>query len=327
MVKILCVSRHTVKQFGLWTAAFGAAFLLLASSALAAFPGTAGRIAFARYPRGSAPFEEIYTVKPNGNGLTRLTNSGGARVSNVLPDWNAAGTRIAYSHSTLDGSKIQIVRPNGAIVDSFGDPACAGGAIDSSWAPSGNVLAYACPDGHQGQYIKTIDLTTGARTTIGTPGPDSFEARPEFSPSGDAIAYSRAVAGGAYDEIVVAYLDGSGNLDHTETIAGSTTEDVIAPDWSPDGNDLIYECAPLSPASDPDICMAPVAAPHTETTLVGGPAADAGPAFAPTGNRIVWASGPEDSDMEIKVKNLTTGTVQTVTSDPVVDEEPDWGVG
>nr|MBA2601796.1 hypothetical protein [Actinomycetota bacterium] len=32
----------------------------------AAFPGTNGKIAYARYPRGSSPYEEIYSVNPDG---------------------------------------------------------------------------------------------------------------------------------------------------------------------------------------------------------------------------------------------------------------------
>ena len=99
---------------------------LTASSAHAAFPGTDGRIAYASYPRTSASFEEIYVVKPNGHGLTRLTNSGGSRVSNVAPDWNATGTRIAYQRTTNTSSSIRIIRPNGNAVSAVRDGVAAG---------------------------------------------------------------------------------------------------------------------------------------------------------------------------------------------------------
>jgi len=71
-----------------------------------------------------------------------------------------------------------------------------------------------------------------------------------------------------------------------------------------------------------------VSAPHTQSNLVSGPAEDAFPAFSPSGGKIVWQVGdPQRSDTELKVKNLSTGNVSTVTSDPLVDEAPDWGVG
>jgi Tol biopolymer transport system component len=113
-----------------------------------------------------------------------------------------------------------------------------------------------------------------------------------------------------------------------EVIAGSLSEAAESPDWSPNGNRLVYACRRMKPSvQDEDICLAPVAAPHTESKVVTGPNDDVFPAFSPSGGKIVWDSGPENSDTELKVKNLSTGNVSTLTSNGVVDQEPDWGVG
>jgi len=313
----------------LLAAGLGAGIILTAlwaGSARAAFPGVNGRIAFARFPRTSSPFEEIYTINSNGSGLNRVTNSGGGQVSNVFPDWNPAGTRIAFAHFTSSGNKIQIARPSGSVVDSFGDPSCLS-VNTPSWSPIGRTIAYSCiTNGGDNASIKTYNLTTQHRTPI-TPRTGS-DSEPEFSPGGHGIGFTRQLDNGASSQVVVVTLDQSGNPTGEEVIAGDLSEAAEAPDWSPNGNRLVYACRKLKPSvQDEDICAAPASAPHTESKLVSGPNDDVFPAFSPSGGKIVWASGPENGDTELKVKDLSTGNVSTLTSNGVVDEEPDWGVG
>jgi Tol biopolymer transport system component len=297
--------------------------IVTVTSAHAAFPGTDGRIAYASYPRSLATYEEIYVVKPNGHGLTRLTNSGGSRVSNVAPDWNAAGTRIAYQHATNSSSSIRIIKPNGSVVSTVKDSDCKFGIGRPSWAPSGDAMAYQCFDGNHGNYIKTVNFTTSDVFQI-TSG--DWDTDPEFSPAGGAIAYAHEVGGGARNEIVIAYLDIFGQFDHSEVVAGSPGEDVGSPDWNPAADALAYGCAPLSPVGDSDICTAPVAAPHTESQLASSGGNEGGPAFSPSGVSFVYAVGPDDGDTELKVRDVAGGPATTLTSNRVVDQQPDWGV-
>jgi hypothetical protein len=96
-----------------------------AGSAHAAFPGSNGKIAFQRTA-------DIYTVNPDGSGLTNLTgfdfnaSDGGAR-------WNADASKIAfvsrrnggyYQIYTMnnDGSGVSQVTPTPALAASRGHP-------------------------------------------------------------------------------------------------------------------------------------------------------------------------------------------------------------
>jgi len=296
-----------------------------APSAHAAFPGNDGLITFASFPRTSTPYEEVYLIKPSGAGLTRLTDRAGRRQSSVFPDWDATAKRIAYQRSTPTDSRVLIIKPGtGHVVGSFGDGSCAGGIGMPSWAPNGTSLAYICFDGASGDYLKTYDLVSGVRKQITPAG--GHDRTPEFSPAGGAIAYARELSGGASYQVVIAYLNGSGDFDHEEIVAGDLTTAALDPDWTPDALNLVYACAPAAPPSDQDLCSAPVTAPHTLVTLVNGPNYEQFPAVSPDGDEIVWDVGPEKGDTELKRRLISGGPVTTLTANRVVDEEADWGV-
>lgn len=294
-----------------------------APAAHAAFPGNDGLIAFASYPRTSTPYEEIYLVKPSGSGLTRLTDRAGRRQSSVYPDWDATGKRIAYQRTTTADSRVLIIKPSGHLVAAFGDPGCVGGIGMPSWSPNGSIVAYICFDGAPGDYLKTYNLTTSVRKLIASSG---VARTPEFSPNGDAIAYAREVGGGASYEVVIAYLNGSGDFDHEEIVAGDASTSALDPDWTPTAASVVYSCGPTGPPFGQDICSAPVSPPHTPATMVSGPKLEQFPAVSPDGDDVVWDVGPEKGDTELKRRLIAGGAVTTLTSNRVVDEEADWGV-
>jgi Tol biopolymer transport system component len=295
---------------------------LAAPAAQAAFPGGDGLIVFDRYPRTNLPFEEIYVVKPSGGGLTRLTDRAGAEASSVYPDWNASGTRIAFQRGTATTNRIVIIKPSGAVVATFGDAGCAGGVGMPSWSPNGTTIAYTCFESDD-WLIKTFDLVSRDRDIIAT---DDINFQPEFSPSGDAIAYSAERENGARYEVIVAYLDVNGEVTSDEVMAGDAAESAISPDWSPDGSQIAYACASIVPVfTDQDICTVDTSAPGTGSPLITSGNQEQFPAFSPSGSQIVWAVGPEEGDTELKRRAISGGPATTVTSNRVVDQQADWG--
>ena len=70
-----------------------------ATTASAAFPGANGDIAFGRSSQGQV---DIWVVFPGVTGTSRLTDTPNRDES--MPDWNAAGTRLAYMRCA--GSKL-----------------------------------------------------------------------------------------------------------------------------------------------------------------------------------------------------------------------------
>src|SRR5258708_11773061 len=79
------------------SASLGAGLLValgMSSPARAAFPGSNGRLAFQiEAPAGDHTQTDIYTIRPGGGRLTRLTAT--PNLNEFGPAWNAAGTHIA----------------------------------------------------------------------------------------------------------------------------------------------------------------------------------------------------------------------------------------
>ena len=80
-------------------AVVGVLGLVPATPASAAFPGSNGDIAFGRSAQGQV---DIWVVFPGVTGTARLTDH--PEPGRSMPDWNAAGTRLAYSRCA--GSKL-----------------------------------------------------------------------------------------------------------------------------------------------------------------------------------------------------------------------------
>jgi len=84
--------------------------------------------------------QHLYTVRPDGTGLTRITKGSGF---DSQPDWSPDGSRIAFSHYTGgDGVQyIAVAKANGSNVRRLTNPD-GYGDTEPSWSPDGKQLAF-----------------------------------------------------------------------------------------------------------------------------------------------------------------------------------------
>jgi Tol biopolymer transport system component len=86
----------------------GATLVATGPAAQAAFPGLDGLIAFQSNRDGH---DEIYVMKADGTGQTRLTNN---NQGNAQPSWSADGSKIVFSSNRDGNAEIYVMNANGS---------------------------------------------------------------------------------------------------------------------------------------------------------------------------------------------------------------------
>lgn len=212
--------------------AAAAIVLLGGGPASAAYPGSNGRIAFAK--RG-----DIVTVRPDGAHQRRLTSRRGYESG---PVWSPAGTRMLFARGgdTYD-HELWVMNRQGENKRSVVD--FRGGLSGMSWKPDGSKIVYSVNRRHSRGDLYVADLR-GERMRRLTRG-STDDALPVWSPDGDRVAFVSDRKGPSFD-IWTVRLDGSHlrRLTRGITVCRGGCEDryggVTSLDYSPDGDSLLY---------------------------------------------------------------------------------------
>jgi len=214
--------------------------VLVASIAMApawaTFPGGNGRIAFVRGGN-------IWVMKPDGSGQTRLTSGGTAG----NPQWSADGRRIAYDRRSADGNRdVWVMNADGTrkvrVTTHLADDA------DPAWSPDGRWLAFVSDRRGRGEIFtlgSTVPFGRAIRltSTAGTGEPEATpedpriaDAQPSWSPSGERIAFRRYFREYDISYWGYTYLLMTMDVDGTDLVAGDTGGyGVTCPTWGPGG--------------------------------------------------------------------------------------------
>jgi Tol biopolymer transport system component len=249
------------------------AALLVATPAQAAFPGPNGKIAFEK----SA---DIYTVNPDGTGLTNLTNSG---VAERMPAWSADGTKLAFVSSGRHGAgdEVYVMDADGSDVRKVTSSDC-GAAYNPAWSPDGQRIAYdsSCHVDGRAIYSITVDGTDVDQLTSGT----TQDSAPSWSPDGTKIAFAHV--NGNRSSIYVMNPDGTGQVPVVD-IPFPFSAGI--PDWSPDGTRLAFSSNLDSSDPNNDSDVYAVNADGTGLTrLTSALAREYAPVWSPDGSRIAY---------------------------------------
>jgi hypothetical protein len=243
--------------------------LALAAPAHAAFPGANGKIAF-------ADLQNIYTVNPDGTGLTTVISIAPVRAGYGAVDWSPDGTRIAFAAARDPDNTTDIftVRPDGTDVQRVTDTG-SGANVDPTYSPDGTRIAYdssnfggqivnfdgsrlsswpgACCDPRwstDGKKIAAWDSTCDDPDCLnvtnyiyivnidgtGTALEIQNAGALDWSPDGTKIVFQGFTNGNVGSDILVANPDGSAAVNLTNT----PTSFDYDPVWSPDGTKIAY---------------------------------------------------------------------------------------
>jgi TolB protein len=277
-----------------------AAFLL---GAPAGSSGTGGpsRIAFARDLGGlSGDLTSLYTVRPNGTGLRRLTipPTRQALGGDSGPVWAPGGRTLVFERNLpywgSDRMRLMAVSARGGRARQL-----TSGPFDAmpSYSPDGRRIAFT-------RVVQSVVAPTAALFTVDGRGKhlapllsDGLDLSAAWSPDGRTVAFSRlATAATPLRQATLYLADADGS---NVRQLGAVPLHGVSPAWSPDGARLAF--VSFDDANDPP-CPAASCPPAGELYVVGADgsgltrltrstADDEHPSWSPDGTRLAFASG------------------------------------
>ena len=162
---------------------------------------------------------EIYTIKPDGTAMTRLTDNG------IAPSWSPDGSRIAFL-SQRDGSPF----PNVYVMNADGSNqtllSIASAEDPLVWSPDGTRIAFTCD-----QDICMVHADGSNQAQLAKDA-----GYPIWSPDGTRIAFMANRRDGL--NIYMMDADGSNQTQLTKSSASGTWSAV--PAWAPDGSRIAF---------------------------------------------------------------------------------------
>lgn len=249
---------------------------------------------------------EIYTVRPDGTELTRLTDN---TVWEGNPEFSADGQKIVFESDRTGNRDIFIMDADGTnVVNLTNSP-----TYEENPTLSGNgqeVAFVSTRDGNREIYVLNIASSAVRRITNNS----VQDARPSFSPDGSRIVFDSEVPSLSNRfEIFAVNADGS-NL----TRLTDNDENDYDPQFSSDGSKVVYQRNVILPFVGGVPRLFVMNSDGSDQAHVGPDNIQSG-AFSPDGTKIVFIQ-----NLRVFIMN-TNGTGIVQVTDGPSDTVPDWG--
>jgi TolB protein len=280
------------------------AFLGIAPSAPAVFPGANGLVLFTSDRSGQG---DVFAVKPDGTGLRTLV---GGPEREAQAAWSPDGRMVAFRRGPSHASDVWVANADGSGERRLTTSPAGRYSSQPAWSPDGRIVFRSDRDGDPDTWVMNAD-GSGQRVLLDLPGNQSY---PTPSPDGRRIAYRSDADGDA--EIWVADIDGAA----PRALTANVLIDDSAPSWSPDGGRLAFERVA---GGNTDVYVMDDQG-AAETRLTDGSALDEGPVFSPDGRSIVFTTERDGGNSEIYVMRADGSDQHALSPSPAKEESPDW---
>ena len=296
--------------------------------ASAAYPGTNGRIAFTANLNGRS--WQLYTMKPDGTGLRRITHIKGSTDTTMNVDWKPNGEKLAFVSSVTGEAELYLVNADGTgLRRVFDDPHHLD--LFPTWSPDGSKLLFGrLSNGSDNAALFTIrpDGTGLTRIT----GARIDHAGAQYTPDGASIIFD----GSGVGVIAAIYRIDSDGSDLVQLTPPSMRAGI--PDVSPNGRRVVFYDGQNGPLPNSIWSMRIDGTHFKRLTDAGCCYHDTSPQYSPDGTKIVfvtdrsyvrqccvevWIMDVDGSNVEQITSNLTRGGCPRRELGDCVD--PDWG--
>jgi len=336
---------RTISLYGLGLFIVPFAVLLVcmvgAGRVYATFPGTNGRISFARVVPATND-EEIFSIRADGSDERQLTFDPPGHNS-LFSDWSPDGSRITFdsdrfNNGTDDAVDIFTMKADGSDIVQLTSHAGFNG--EPEYSPDGMKIAFESDRGVgfplQGIYVMNAsDGSNVHQVTSSLSG--EFDAIPHFAPDGTRIAFTRARGcrfkgngrfqrpKGCLAAVYVVNIDGSGLTRITPW-----GFDTGVNDWSPDGTKIAFNTGfDAHPGSKIDIYVVNPDGKQL-TNLTNNPPLSAhcplvvsfGAKWSPDGSKIVFTEDTCDGG-GLSIMNANGSGRHALTTN--FEQISDWG--
>ncbi len=261
---------------------------------------------------------EIYVMNADGSDVRQVTHnaSGSGSGNDYEPAWSPDGSQIVYRHDDGRLADLYVVDVRTGVETRLVTPYDKGPAAydgQPSWSPDGTEILFRKGMGSAADIwvynLMAGDAADAAHMLIHDPS--APESAPSWSPNGRQIVYVRGDEG-AGAGIWVANADGSDQhpIAQPQPDAAGLVYSNLAPRWSPDGRQIVFESTRDGTLSKPE----------TESGSSGG--------GGMSGGKGEETEPPLSGNVELFVMNSDGAGQARLTSATSVDGpqdlSPDW---
>ena len=254
--------------------------------------------------------EEIYTVKPDGTSMKRLTNNS---ARDAHPQWSPDGKSIIFQSDRSGKSQIYKMDENGGSLVRLTTNSTAD--YMPCYSPDGTKIVFARDDFSQGPnvdiYVMNSDGSGQVNLTANILAYDWF---PRWSPDGSKILFSSNRDDTSWGDLFVMDANGA-NVKKLLTRSG--LEDRAT--WSPNGSEIIFQ------TSDSQILKMNADGSNViQLTSTNHRSGD--PEWSPDGTQIVFNTNlnATGTSFHLNTMNKDGSSIKRLTSDTSTEMYPAW---
>ena len=242
-----------------------------APQAGATYPGQEGRIAWGAFDAANPTQADIWSARPGGHALHRLTEAPG---QDICPAYSADGKQIAFCSNRTGAYEIWMMDANGKQERQI--TSLKTNSLFPDFSPDGSTLVFAgTPPGGAFRDLYRVPANGGDPVQL-TNTPTMREETPVWSPDGRTLLYVKMAGNRSASQLWT--MDVATGQENQLTF-DATFKDQ-APDWSPDGATIAYH------AND-DIWLMHADG-SDQRNVTQSPEVEFGAAFSPDGTRIAF---------------------------------------